>query len=101
MTASGDGNHGRGGMAEAVGRRAQRRQRARRERRHGLWFGFGMFGLIGWAVALPTVLGIVLGIWLDANWPTRFSWTVALLFAGVALGCFNAWWWVRRESPHD
>lgn len=88
-------------LAETVGRRAERMRKARRERRRGLWFGFGMFGLIGWAVAVPTLAGIALGLWLDAHWPARFSWTVALLFAGVALGCINAWWWVRREAPRE
>jgi len=88
-------------MAKAVGCRAARKQKARREGRRGVWFGLGMFGLIGWAVAVPTLLGITLGIWLDSHWPGRFSWTIALLFAGVTLGCVNAWWWVRRESPRD
>ena len=27
----------------------------------------------------------------------RFSWTLALLLAGVTLGCFNAWYWVSGE----
>lgn len=101
MEADGGGKDGRSEMAEAVGRQAERKQRARREGRRGLWFGFGMFGLIGWAVAVPTLLGIALGVWLDSHWPAEFSWTIALLFSGVTLGCLNAWWWVRRESPGD
>jgi ATP synthase protein I len=43
------------------------------------------------------VAGIALGVWIDAKWPSRFSWTLMLLFAGVALGCFNAWRWVEKE----
>lgn len=88
-------------IAATVGRQAERKERARREQRHGLWFGFGMFGLVGWAVAVPTLLGIALGIWLDANVPVRFSWTLTLLFIGIGLGCLNAWWWIRREKPQD
>lgn len=88
-------------MADAVGRQAERKDRARQEGRTGVWFGLGMFGLVGWAVAVPTVAGIALGLWLDAHWPSRISWTIALLFAGVALGCINAWWWVQRESSRD
>ena len=30
-----------------------------------VWFGLGMMGLIGWSVAIPTVLGAALGLWLD------------------------------------
>jgi ATP synthase protein I len=60
-----------------------------------------MFGLVGWAIAVPAVGGIALGTWLDAVWPQRFSWKIALLFAGIVMGCFNAWWWVRRESKRN
>lgn len=92
-----DGDH-QNELAAAVGRRATRKQKSRRERRYGLWFGLGMFGLVGWAVAVPTLCGIALGAWLDDVWPARFSWKIALLFAGIIMGCFNAWWWVRQES---
>ncbi len=51
-------------LEEAVGRKAERRDRARREGRHTVWFGFGMFGLVGWAVAVPTLAGVALGHWL-------------------------------------
>jgi ATP synthase protein I len=87
--------------AQAIGSRAARKERARREGRHKVWFGLGMFGLVGWAIAVPTLLGIVLGQWLDKAAPARFSWTIALLLAGVVLGCWNAWYWVQRESRHD
>lgn len=96
-----DEKQARNELAQTVGRQAERKQKSRREGRRGLWFGFGMFGLIGWAVAIPTLIGIALGTWLDARWPAEFSWTIALLFAGVTLGCANAWWWVHRESPRD
>jgi len=81
-----------------VGRKAERKLRARRAGRRGVWFGLGMFGLVGWAVALPTVAGVALGLWLDARVPSRVSWTLTLLFAGAALGALNAWYWIKRES---
>lgn len=87
--------------AEAIGARAERKAQARRQGRLKAWFGLGMFGLIGWAVAVPTLIGIAVGMWLDEVAPARFSWTLALLLAGVALGCWNAWHWVQRESRHD
>lgn len=86
---------------EEIGRKAERKLKARRQRGHRIWFGLGMFGLVGWAVAVPTILGIAAGIWLDRNVPSRFSWTLTLLFVGVALGCLNAWYWVQRESRHE
>jgi ATP synthase protein I len=70
-----------------------------------------MVGLVGWSVAIPTVLGVVLGLWLDLNWPSRFSWTLTLLLAGAVLGALNAWYWVsqeqqamdreRQQQPHE
>ena len=85
-------------LAETVGRDAARKQLARRERRYGIWFGLGMMGLVGWAIAVPTLIGIAIGAWLDKAWPQHFSWTISLLFVGVALGALNAWWWLRREG---
>jgi ATP synthase protein I len=85
-------------VAEIVGRKARRKLRARREGRRGVWFGLGMFGLVGWAVALPTVAGAAAGLWLDRRFPSRISWTLTLLFAGALLGSLNAWYWVKRES---
>jgi len=57
----------------------------------------GMFGLVGWSVAIPTLIGIVLGIWIDRRWPSPFSWTLMLLTIGVIIGCLNAWAWVSRQ----
>lgn len=88
-------------VADAIGRSAARKVEARKQRGRGVWFGLGMFGLIGWAVAVPTLAGVALGIWLDAQLQSETSWTLALLLAGVALGCINAWYWVSRESRHD
>ena len=62
-----------------------------------VWFGLGMVGLIGWSVALPTLLGIVLGAWLDRRHPGAHSWTLPLLAGGLIIGCANAWRWVARE----
>lgn len=79
-----------------------RKLQARREKEKSVWFGLGMFGMIGWSVAVPTLLGLALGLWLDRHWPVYFSWTLTLLFIGIALGCLNAWFWVIRErEPLD
>jgi ATP synthase protein I len=87
-------------LEETVSRKAERRERARREGRHTVWFGFGMFGLVGWAVAVPTLAGVALGHWLDARYSGGPSWTMTGLVVGVALGCLNAWWWVQRTGGH-
>lgn len=84
-------------LAERIGKEEARKLRARRQKGGEVWFGIGAFGVIGWAVAVPTVLLTFLGIWLDVRYPTRFSWTLTLLVLGLALGCFNAWYWLNRE----
>ena len=88
-------------MSKKIGSKAERKMRAREQEDRGVWFGLGMFGLVGWAVAVPTVLGILIGLWLDQRFPGKPSWTLTLLFLGVVLGCINAWYWVQRESRHD
>ena len=56
-----------------------------------------MFGLIGWSVVIPTLLGVALGLWIDRTWPSRFSWTLMLLLLGIILGSLNAWRWLSQE----
>lgn len=87
-------NHQR--LGERVGEKEARKLKARR-RPTSIWFGLGLFGVIGWSVAIPTLLGILIGAWIDSNWPSQFSWTLMLLLLGIVLGCLNAWNWVDRE----
>jgi ATP synthase protein I len=86
---------------QQVRKKSARKLRARREGNHSIWFGLGMSGLVGWSVAIPTLLGIALGIWIDTRFPSRYSWTLMLLFVGVILGSLNAWYWMRRERQED
>jgi ATP synthase protein I len=85
-------------FAGQVGVKATRKLKARRDSTRGVWFGLGMMGLIGWSVAIPTLLGAALGIWLDKQYPGGRSWTLALLVAGLTIGCLNAWFWVSKED---
>ena len=84
-------------FADQVGAKAARKLRARRSTQ-GVWFGLGMMGLIGWSVVVPTLAGAALGLWLDTHHPGRHGWTLALLVAGLAIGCLNAWHWVAQED---
>ena len=85
-------------LSEEVGTKATRKLKARRNRSPTVWFGLGMMGLIGWSVVVPTLLGAALGLWLDNHHPGKHAWTLALLVAGLAIGCFNAWHWVDKED---
>ncbi len=85
-------------FAGQVGAKAARKLKARRHATPGVWFGLGMMGLIGWSVVVPTLAGAALGLWLDTRHPGTHSWTLALLVAGLAIGCWNAWQWVAKED---
>lgn len=85
-------------LATKVGDKATRKLRARRHASQGVWFGLGMMGLIGWSVAVPTLIGAGVGMWLDKRFPDGRSWTLALLVAGLTIGCLNAWHWVAKEN---
>jgi ATP synthase protein I len=88
-------------LSEKVGLRASRKQHAREQSQRTAWFGLGMFGLVGWSVAIPTLAGIAIGVWLDRRWPGQVSWTLTFLIIGIALGCLNAWYWITQESRRD
>jgi ATP synthase protein I len=51
-----------------------------------VWFGLGMMGLIGWSVAIPTLLGAALGLWLDKRHP------------GAIPGRWRCWWSALRSA---
>lgn len=88
-------------LQQKVEHKAERMQRARREKERPVWFWLGMFGLIGWSVAIPTLIGIALGIWIDQRWSGSISWTLTLLTTGLIIGCLNAWYWIKQEGRRD
>lgn len=90
-----------GPMKNQVDKKMTRKLSARKNKQRSVWFGLGMFGLVGWSVAIPPIAGIALGVWLDGLFPGRVSWTITLLFIGLVLGCINAWRWVRKESKDE
>jgi ATP synthase protein I len=90
-------------FAEQISTKAARKIKARRYPTAGVWFGLGMMGLIGWSVVVPTLVGAAVGMWLDKHHPGMHAWTLALLVAGLIIGCANALHWVVQEqrSMHD
>ncbi len=85
-------------FSQQVGAKETRKLKAQRKVTRTVWTGLGMMGLIGWSVAVPTLLGAALGIWLDKRYPGVHSWTLTLLITGLFLGCLNAWRWVAKED---
>lgn len=93
-----DDNSRNNDFADKIGKKSSRKIRARDQGEKGLWYGLGMFGLVGWSVAIPTLLFLVAGIWIDKNYQSPYSWTLMMLVIGIIVGCLNAWFWVKRES---
>ena len=85
-------------FSQQVGEMAARKLKAQRHVTQTVWSGLGMMGLVGWSVAMPTLLGAALCVWIDKHYPGGHSWTLALLAIGLSLGCFNAWHWVSKEN---
>ena len=85
-------------FSRKIGEAEARKLKTKRRGVQGIWLGLGMFGLIGWAVAIPTLLGVMLGVFMDKHYPGIHSWTLSLLIVGLFIGCLNAWHWVAKEG---
>ncbi len=84
-------------FSDEVARKEKRKLKGQHQK-SSAWSGLGMMGMIGWSVAVPSLLGAALGIWLDKRHPQSFSWTLSLLFVGIVTGCIIAWHWVDKED---
>ena len=85
-------------FGDRIAEKEKRKLKALRENSESIWSGLGMFGMIGWSVAVPTLLGVILGIWLDKKYHQSFSWTLTCLMIGLFTGIMIAWYWVDKED---
>ncbi len=69
-----------------------------RKRGKEIMFGLGIFGIVGFSIAIPTLLGILLGNYLDKRTDSSVSFTITFLFLGLLVGCVNAWRWVKETG---
>lgn len=88
-------------LAEVVGQKEDRKERARAEGDRGIAHGLGTFGMVGWSVSVPTLLGLGLGVWIDGRYGGQYSWTLMLMILGLITGLVNAWYWIQKESSDD
>ena len=84
-------------MIRQVGAEQDRMLRAR-QRKNGNWSSIAILGVVGWSVAIPTLAGIAIGLWIDHHWPSRFSWTLMMLIGGLVFGCVSAWLRVKGDQ---
>lgn len=83
---------------EKVSKKAIRKYKAKGQCKHIILSGFGMMGVIGWSVAIPTLLGVAIGHLLDNRYPGKHSWTLTFLIIGLIIGCVSAWYWISKEE---
>lgn len=80
----------------AVRLRRDRRDRWRRDGERSIGQNLAMIGALGWTIVTPALIGIFAGRWLDRNFASGIFWTLGLLVAGLALGCWLAWQRMHR-----
>lgn len=85
-------------MAGAARQAARIDSRGRAEPEPSLGSRLGQIGILGWAIVLPTLLGLALGHWLDRTFGTRVFFSAPLLMIGAAIGFWSAWKWMHRQQ---
>lgn len=84
-------------MHRAVRLREERSERWKKEGERSLWQNLSMIGTLGWLIVTPTLLGVLVGRWLDSTFETGIYFTGSLIFLGICFGCYLAWQRVNRE----
>jgi ATP synthase protein I len=82
----------------AAQRATQRDQQAREEPEPSLGSRLGQIGILGWAIVIPALLGVVIGRWLDRHFGGGIFFTAPLLMLGAAFGLWSAWRWMHRQT---
>ena len=85
-------------FSRRVGRKEERKLEAKRQPENSLWYGLGMMGMVAWSIVIPTILGGILGLWLNRRYHVGVFFSLLLIGLGLGIGCLNAWRWVMREE---
>ena len=85
-------------LAEAARRTAERSQRQAADPEPSLGARLGQIGVLGWAIVVPTLLGLLLGRYLDRLLGTGIALSAAFIMIGAAIGLWSAWKWMHRHD---
>lgn len=85
------------GLLRSVRRQRDRYQAWMRQGDPSFGRYLAQIGALGWAIVVPTLLGSFLGRWIDQRFSSGIFWTGSLMMAGLGLGCWSAWRWVRDQ----
>ncbi|MEX1362271.1 MAG: AtpZ/AtpI family protein [Nannocystaceae bacterium] len=80
---------------------AARRDKARRRRGGSLWTQASRVGTVGWLIAVPIVIGALLGHLLDERLDSGITFAMAFIVLGVLAGGYALWrlGFDLREDP--
>jgi len=92
-----DHNHSADELSRAVKLREARSRRWQEEGERPLWKNLSMIGALGWLIVTPTLLGVLLGRWLDGRFDTGVLFTGACIFLGISIGGWFAWHRISSE----
>jgi ATP synthase protein I len=90
-------NEGHRKMHRAVRLQEERKEKWQREGERSIWQNVSMIGALGWLIVVPTLLGVLIGRWLDGIFETGILFSGALIFLGIASGCYLAWQRISKE----
>ena len=86
-------------FSEKIETKSKKKIKARKEGSE-IAFGLGAFGIVGWSIAIRTIALTFLELYSDWISATELSWTITMMFAGIIIGCLNAWYWIKEKSQN-
>jgi len=84
-------------VVQRVDEQAERQRQSKLQGEPTLARQLARVGVLGWLVVTPTLLGVLLGRWLDHRLGTGIFWTAPLLVLGLVIGCWSAWKWMHQS----
>jgi len=90
-------NRGHKEMRRAVRLREQRSERWKREGERPIWKNLSMIGALGWLIVTPTLVGVLIGRWLDRVFESGTFFSGTLIFLGIVMGSYLAWQRINKE----
>ncbi len=91
-----EGLHKKNFREEAI-KKEERALKAKGRKEVNPWWGFSLFGLVGWTVVGPILIGIFLGFWLEHRYGPGHPWILGMLFTGLFVGIILALALVGKE----
>ncbi|MDF1856561.1 AtpZ/AtpI family protein [Pseudooceanicola sp.] len=74
-----------------------RRDRWLREGDMSVGRRLAQIGVLGWIFVAPTLAGLFVGRWLDAQLGSGIFWTAPGIVLGLCLGGWTAWKWMNAQ----